>query len=470
MRGITRVVPQLLLWLVVFPPAAQEISTDPISEMEAPIQSAMELDAADDSAGVAPEEGAPGPDESGRDPLSGMEDGFFLPDLSLEETPVMDGVPPPMPAVPPPAEETGPTVLAQPLGLLGVEIFGGQRSELKWTAGESFGGRSLDTPVLVAHGLKRGPVLCLTAAVHGDELNGIEIVRRVMGDLDPRQLSGTVVGVPIVNLLGFLRGSRYLPDRRDLNRYFPGNPRGSAASRIAYLFFNQIIRNCHYLVDFHTGSLDRTNLPQLRADLADPRVFQFTEYFGATAVLHHRGAAGTLRRVASDAGIASVTFELGEPQTLQPEHVDFGVLAVDTLIDKLGMMSRSRLWAEPQPVFYASRWVRSDQGGILITNVKLGAKVKEGDVLGTVTNPLSNDVMQVRSPFNGRVLGMALSQFVLPGFAAFHIGIATKEPDELMKSEVESGTPAAAPAPVVEPVEVEGAPDMEEGVDVEPEY
>lgn len=460
----------LLLWLAVFPPAAQENGTDPISEMNAAGQAPPGF--ADDATDIAPEEGASVPGESGDDPLSGMEDDFFLPDISLEETRdiVESPIPPPAvaPVAPPAAEEAGPAVLAQPFSLLGVEIFGGQRSELKWAAGESFGGRSLDTPVLVAHGLKRGPVLCLTAAVHGDELNGVEIVRRVIGELDPQQMSGTVVGVPIVNLLGFLRGSRYLPDRRDLNRYFPGNPRGSAASRIAYLFFNQVVRNCHYLVDFHTGSMDRTNLPQLRADLADPRVFQFTEYFGATAVLHHQGAPGTLRRVASDAGIPSVTFELGEPQTLQPEHVDFGVLAVDTLIDKLGMLSRSRLWAERQPVFYASRWVRSDLGGILITNVKLGAKVKEGDVLGTVTNPLSNDVMQVRSPFHGRVLGMALSQFVLPGFAAFHIGIATKEPEELMKAEVGSGTPATAVAP--EPAEINDAPELDEGAGQEPEY
>jgi len=369
----------------------------------------------------------------------------------------------PLPGPPadiPVQNETGVTVLAAPIKLLGVEIFGGQSSELKWAAGQSFGGRSLDTPVLVAHGLKRGPVLCLMAAIHGDELNGVEIVRRVMSDLDPQQLSGTVIGVPIVNLLGFLRASRYLPDRRDLNRYFPGNARGSAASRIAYLFFNQIVRNCNYIVDLHTGSLDRTNLPQLRADLSDPNVFRFSEYFGATSVLHQRGAGGTLRRAAGDAGITAVTFELGEPQTLQVEHVDFGVLAIETLIDKLGMMDRMRRWSQKQPVFYASRWVRSDQGGILLSSVRLGAKVKEGDILGTVTNPLSNDVIQVRSPFDGRVIGMALNQFVLPGFAAFHIGIATREPEQLLKSEVESGTP---PGPATDLPETTLSPGDAEG-------
>jgi hypothetical protein len=427
-----------------------------------------------ESPGTDADEEAVGSDDAS---MPGIGGDYYLPDLSLEEMPET----PPGPVGPqeatapppgPPAEiqaqdETGPTVLAAPIQLLGVEIFGGQSSELKWTAGQSFGGRSLDTPVLVAHGLKRGPVLCLMAAIHGDELNGVEIVRRVMSDLDPQQLSGTVIGVPIVNLLGFLRASRYLPDRRDLNRYFPGNPRGSAASRIAYLFFHQIARNCNYLVDLHTGSLDRTNLPQLRADLSDPNVFRFTEFFGATSVLHQLGAAGTLRRAAGEAGIPAVTFELGEPQTLQVEHVDFGVLAIETLIDKLGMMDRMRHWSEKQPVFYASRWVRSDQGGILLTSVRLGAKVKEGDILGTVTNPLSNEVMQVRSPFDGRVIGMALNQFVLPGFAAFHIGIATREPDELLKSELESGTP---PDATMDLPETMPSPEEGEGDGEQPEF
>jgi hypothetical protein len=415
-------------------------------------------------------ESVPGPEEPGRDPVPFLDEEYFLPDLSLEEMPgppaaeLPEGVEPAhgaaAPAAPPSAAPG--YVVAPPFQLLGAEVYGGRRAELKWTAGQSFGGRTLDVPVHVAHGLKNGPVLCLTAAIHGDELNGVEIVRRVFSDLEPEKLSGTVVGVPIVNLLGFLRGSRYLPDRRDLNRFFPGNPRGSAASRIAYLFFQQIVRHCDYLVDFHTGSMDRTNLPQLRADLSDPGVFEFTQHFGATAVLHHEGAPGTLRRVASEAAIPAVTFELGEPGTLQIEHVDFGVLAVDTLIDKLGMMKRSRLWAEKQPVFFASRWVRSDQGGMLITNVKLGAQVREGDMLGTVTNPLSGEIQQVRSPYNGRVLGMALNQFVLPGFASFHIGIATREPGELMREEVETATAA--------PPDLEGVPDAEEGAGEQAEF
>src|SRR5690606_1722714 len=141
--------------------------------------------------------------------------------------------------------------------------------QLQWAAGESFFGQPLASPVLVVHGRKKGKTLCLTSAIHGDELNGVEVIIRTLADINPEQLSGTIIGVPIVNVLGFTRQSRYLPDRRDLNRYFPGNDYGSTATRVAYSLFSQVISYCDMLVDFHTGSLMRTNMPHIRADLRD---------------------------------------------------------------------------------------------------------------------------------------------------------------------------------------------------------
>jgi len=316
-----------------------------------------------------------------------------------------------------------------PLELLGHSVAPGSHADLHWTAGQSFAGSAIDTPVIVIRGRQPGPTLCLTAAIHGDELNGVEIVRRVLAGLDADELSGTVIGVPIVNLLGFTRGSRYLPDRRDLNRYFPGHPRGSSASRIAYVFFTEVAQHCTRLVDFHTGSFKRTNLPQLRANLDVAEVRAFVERFGATSVLHKPGGRGTLRAAATDAGIPAVTFELGEPGTLQLKHVEFGVKALDTLLDKLGMVKRFRLWAEPQPIFYRSRWLRAYRGGILTSDVRVGAHVEEGQLLGEVINPLTNERSEILSPYDGRLLGRALNQFVLPGFATFHIGIAADADD-----------------------------------------
>jgi hypothetical protein len=325
------------------------------------------------------------------------------------------------------------------LRILGATIAPGESRRLHWVASETFYGDELDTPVHVIHGVRPGLTLCLTAGIHGDELNGVEIVLNLMDSIRADDLTGTVIGVPIVNMLGFTRGTRYLPDRRDLNRYFPGRPQGSAASRIAYSFFEEIIRHCDRLVDLHTGSLNRTNLPQLRADLDDPEVLEFTRHFGATAVLHSRNIRGNLRSAALRAGIPAVTFELGEPGSTQQEHIGYGVKAIETLLDKLDMVQRRRAWTEPQPIYYGSRWVRVNNGGLLRTSVKVGAKIKEGAVLGTIVNPLTSEVYNIISPYNGRVLGMALNQFMLPGYAAFHIGIAADEEELLAESPLECG-------------------------------
>ncbi len=341
----------------------------------------------------------------------------------------------PTPAVTP-AVTPAPNPMLQ---LLGTELAPGQVRRLAWKASYGFGELDASSPVLVAHGVKPGPVLCVTAAVHGDELNGIEIVRRLMQGLDTQTLSGSVIGVPIVNLPGFQRSSRYLPDRRDLNRHFPGDPQGSLASRIAADFFARIVRHCGFLVDIHTGSFARANLPQLRADLRKPEIVKMTKGFGAIAVLHSGGVAGTLRRAANDAGVLTVTLEVGEPERLQPKEVAEGLKGIESLMSRMGMTPKEFVWRVPQPVFYQSRWVRVDRGGILFGNAQLGDVVKVGDLLGTVTDPLSNVRTDVVAPHNGRVLGRALNQFVMPGFAAFRLGIQTSE--EQLQEAVESPAP-----------------------------
>lgn len=312
---------------------------------------------------------------------------------------------------------------AHTLTLLKADIVPGTYQRLSWAATEMFEDLPVATPVLVVNGKSPGPTLCLTAAVHGDELNGIEMVRRVMHDLNPQKLSGAVIGVPIVNLQGFRRGSRYLPDRRDLNRYFPGNPRGSAAARIAHSFFTEVIEHCDALVDLHTGSFDRANLPQLRADLRNPDVVTLTQGFGATVILHSEPAEGTLRAAASDAGIPTVTLEAGGPSELELKEVMHGVKGIETLLNTLGMVDKARLWGDQQPVYYRSSWVRANRGGILLADVSLGSTVRRGDLLGTITDPMNNASTNLYSPYSGRVIGMARNQVVMPGFAAFHVGI-----------------------------------------------
>lgn len=362
--------------------------------------------------------------------------------------------------------DTSPPALVDPIpsfNILDAEVQAGETRTLVWSASQNFAGMELDTPVLVANGDKPGPVLCLTAALHGDELNGIEIVRRVLFSTDPKQLRGTLIGVPIVNLHGFQRSSRYLADRRDLNRHFPGYDGGSSASRIAHSFFKEVVRHCHALVDLHTGSFHRTNLPQLRADLSTPSVVALTTGFGATAVLDHPGAVGTLRRSAVDAGIPAVTLEAGEPARLQLDQVEHGVKAIKSLMAELGMLKKTIFWKEPQPVYYESSWVRADRGGILLATVELGAKVKAGDLLGTITDPITNVQSLIYAPFDGHVLGMALNQVVMPGFAAFRIGIerskeeVVSEAEETVDSTDTQAGPAKPPKKSVKPEEDTGS-------------
>jgi len=320
--------------------------------------------------------------------------------------------------------------VAGAITLLGTEIMPGTSTRLSWSSGMQIAGLSQSTPVLVVNGSKPGPTLCLTGAVHGDELNGIEIVRRTLYDLDPEMLAGQVIGVPIVNLQGFQQGSRYLSDRRDLNRHFPGNPTGNLADRIAYSLFNEIISHCTMLVDIHTGSLKRTNLPQLRADMNIAEVRTFVKGFDRMAVVHSSGTGGMLRTAALDAGIIAVSMESGESLRIQEKQIKAGVNSLNSLMEKQNMISRLFVWGKPEPVYYDSYWIRAEHAGILFSKKKLGDRVIKGQVLGVVTDPITNASHAIHARATGRIIGMAVDQVVMAGFAAYHIGAETEIPDE----------------------------------------
>lgn len=327
------------------------------------------------------------------------------------------------------APETTPTETTpgawDPFEILGSQVAPGEKRRLALPVSESFAGATLPIPVTIAQGAAPGSSLCLTAGIHGDELNGVETVRRVLDQIAPSQLRGTLIGAPIVNLHGFRRGSRYLPDRRDLNRHFPGNPGGSAASRIADALFSQLIRRCDVLVDFHSASFHRTNLPQVRVDLRHPELLELAVGFGVGVVVHSVGLPGTLRRAATEAGIPAITYEAGAPMLLDEAEVKLAAQGVRRLLGELEMAQAPPfLRAEPS-IFPRSPWVRAETGGILLAKVQLGDEVREGDLLGVVSDPISNEQIAIHSPHRGRVIGMALNQVVIPGFAAFHLGIDT---------------------------------------------
>ena len=325
-----------------------------------------------------------------------------------------------------PVLEVAPVPPPVPFELVGETVAPGTRADVAWSGTADVTGQPL--PVSIVHGTSDGMVLCLFAAVHGDELNGIQIVRRVLAGADPDTLAGTLVAVPVVNQGGYARGSRYLPDRRDLNRAFPGSPRGSAAARLADALFDGIVQHCDALVDFHTGSFDRDNLPQVRADLRAPASLELARGFGATVVLHSPGQKGMLRRAASDDGVAAATFEVGAPGVLQPPVIDVAVAAIERLMQRLGMRDTGvPLERVPQAVFYESRWIRADSPGLLLSDVDLGDEVAEGQRLGRVIDPIEDREEEVRAPARGHVLGMSQNRQVLPGFALFHLGEPTSE-------------------------------------------
>ncbi|MCE2594248.1 succinylglutamate desuccinylase/aspartoacylase family protein [Motilimonas cestriensis] len=345
------------------------------------------------------------------------------------------------------------------LTLLGTTIKPNSFRTLSWSSEQSFTGIDLGTPVLVASGARPGPTLCLTAAVHGDELNGIEITRQVVHPLDTKKLKGTVIGVPIVNLDGFHNSSRYLKDRRDLNRYFPGSTEGASASRIAHSFFSQVITHCDALVDLHTGSFYRTNLPQIRADLSHPPLAEFSRGFGDITIVQSKASAGTLRGAAMEHGIPAVTMELGAPMSLDLDSVSVGVAAIKRLMRSMDMLPEPYRGGNVQPIYVESFWLRSDHSGIFVSNVALGASIKKGDILGTVTDPVTNAAFRVRAESNSTVIGKAINQFVYPGFAVFHLAINTT-PEQVEQKQhqedIQEGTKEA----------LDGGPEVEGG-DVE---
>lgn len=361
-------------------------------------------------------------------PAAGDETGLDLPEGedveedASDETPEKDADAAPEDDAQPAVEETP----WHPVVLLGEQIAPGERRRIFMRASESFVGAAVDLPILVQRGTEPGPTACLIAGIHGDELNGIEIVREAFERVKPDELSGMLLGVPVANLHGFRRSSRYLPDRRDLNRYFPGHPAGSSASRIANALFEGVIRHCEALVDFHTGSFHRANLPQVRADLHRERVVEVARAFGAPVIVHSEGTRGTLRRAATEAGVPSITYEAGEPMRFQREEVAQGVEGVFHWLSGLGMRRGSAGRTPAERTYYRSRWVRVNDGGIFLTGRDLGERIGAGEILGTVTDPVSNERSRVIAPFSGRIIGMALSQVVIPGFAAFHIGVETE--------------------------------------------
>jgi predicted deacylase len=281
----------------------------------------------------------------------------------------------------------------------------------------------VDMPVWVINGRRDGPRLFVSAALHGDELNGIEIIRRLRGMSLLSKLRGTLLLVPVVNVFGLLQHTRYLPDRRDLNRSFPGSERGSLAARLAHLFMSEIVARCTHGIDLHTGAVHRNNLPQVRARLDDDATRRLAVAFGAPVVIDARLRDGSLREAAAARGIPTLIYEAGEALRFDETAIRIGVAGILNIMRTLGMLRDTRAArARPEPVIAASSyWLRAPEAGILRSTTALGQRVSRNQALGTISDPFGERDIPVCASQPGLVVGRNALPLVNEGDALFHV-------------------------------------------------
>lgn len=307
--------------------------------------------------------------------------------------------------------------------IAGVAIKPGSQQSIDIPLPSFYTHSSVNMPVHVVHGRRPGPVLLVSAALHGDEINGVEIIRRLLSHKFIKRIKGTLITIPVVNVYGFVSKSRYLPDRRDLNRSFPGSENGSMAARLAHVLMTQIIPHCTHIIDLHTGAVNRENLPQIRANLRDePDLEALAQAFGVPVILNAKLLEGTFRQAAHAQGINVLLYEAGEALRFDEVAIRAGVKGVLQVMRELGMRAKSR---KPRKsgalVANTTRWVRAAQSGILRSLVATGAKVEIGDLLAYINNPLGENTEELASPVAGIIIGKTNLPLVFAGEALFNI-------------------------------------------------
>lgn len=280
----------------------------------------------------------------------------------------------------------------------------------------------LHLPVTVVHGRREGARVWLSAALHGDELNGMEIIRRVLERVAPERLGGLLVAVPVVNVFGFVIQSRYLPDRRDLNRSFPGGPRGSLAARLAHQFMTEVVGHCTHGIDLHTAAPPRINLPHVRGNLDVPEVRRLASAFGAPVMLHGKPPAGSLRAAAGARGVPVLAYEAGESLRFNEDALAIGVDGVLRVLAALEMIPREDAPAATHTVETRhSKWIRAPQSGVAYIDAALGQRVERDQLLARVGDPFGEATLRVRAPRAGVVIGRTNHPLVHRGDAIVHL-------------------------------------------------
>lgn len=304
----------------------------------------------------------------------------------------------------------------------GLSVPPGQRATVDLPVAKLYTHTELAMPVHVINGKGDGPVMFVCAAIHGDEINGVEIIRRLLRLPMLRRLKGALIAIPIVNVHGFLERSRYLPDRRDLNRSFPGSSRGSLAARVAHIFVKEIVQQCTHGIDIHTGALHRSNLPQIRACLDDAETKRLAEAFGAPVVINTNLQDGSLRQAVQH-NFPMLVYEAGEALRFDELSIRAGLNGVINVMRALEMLPAGRKSASRTTPLLAgaSSWIRAMESGILRALKPLGARVEKGERLGVITDPFGESEIEVLTPFDGVIIGRNNLPLVHEGEALFHL-------------------------------------------------
>lgn len=287
----------------------------------------------------------------------------------------------------------------------------------------------ISMPLYVINGKKKGPSIFICAALHGDEINGMEIIRRVVSEVDEKKLTGSILAVPVVNVFGFITQSRYLPDRRDLNRSFPGSLKGSLSSRIAQIFMKEIVSKCNYGIDLHTATFNRVNLPQVRADLKDEETRKCAIAFGAPAMIQSDTRRGSLRQAAVRKGLKMLVFEGGEALRFNNEAIEIGVRGIMSVLKELNMLGWKKKAKHSRTSVEITKtvWIRAKNSGILRLSADLGDWVEKKQNLGVISDPFNEHQSVFRSPSKGIVIGATVNPLVHRGDAVINLGIPVIE-------------------------------------------
>lgn len=279
-------------------------------------------------------------------------------------------------------------------------------------------------PVMIARGVKDGPILGVTAAVHGNELNGISVIQRLFNEVEVDELSGTIVGVPVVNVPGFIRKKRRFNDGVDLNHIMPGKENGNISQVYAYRFIHRIIRHFDYLLDLHTASFGRVNSYYIRADMSQPVVKKLATLQNADIIVHNPPSDGTLRGASDDLGIPAITLEVGNPNTFQKRLIRSGVDGIHNVLCHLNMIDDEIILTDKKTVIcQKSMWLYTDTGGLLTVHVELREKVNQGDQIATLRDVFGNKIKEYFAPHDGIIIGKSVSPVNQTGGRIVHLGL-----------------------------------------------